>query len=153
MTRVLRPVHSRKTGHSGAWESYTLGAANQTVNAVYTPNTYTVTFRAGDTVLTRTYKYGDTSLADEPAVPERPGYTGRWSAYSLYPAGDIDVTAIYTPITYTARFMADGVLVKAVPFTVEDTSIAAPPVPEKVGSRTLGSLYHRSSGHNDKRYL
>ena len=43
---ISEPSVPNKTGYTGAWEPYSLGAANIIVNAVYTPIEYTVTFVA-----------------------------------------------------------------------------------------------------------
>ena len=91
-----------------------------------------VVFKAdGVTVGTVSFTAGDESVI-APAVPEKAGYTGVWESYILE-NGDVVVNAIYTPITYTATFVADGVTVGTVNFTVADKTIAAPAVPKKEG--------------------
>ena len=91
---------------------------------------YTVTFIAdGITVGTDTYTANDTSI-DEPEVPEKEHYTGEWENYDLT-GGDITVEAEYTPIEYNITFIADGIIVSTKKYTVEDTSVAEPAVPEK----------------------
>jgi hypothetical protein len=58
---------------------------------------YTVTFVAdGATVGTATYTVEDKDI-EEPAVPEKEGYTGVWETYELT-TGDITVNAVYTEI-------------------------------------------------------
>lgn len=58
---------------------------------------YTVTFVAdGATVGTATYTVEDKDI-EEPAVPEKEGYTGVWEAYELT-TGDITVNAVYTEV-------------------------------------------------------
>ena len=92
---------------------------------------HTVTFVAnGVTVGTVRFKEGDTSVA-EPAVPHLSGYTGAWNEYVLGTA-DMTVAAVYTPITYTVTFIADGKTVGTTTYTVENQSIKYPLVPEKV---------------------
>ena len=91
-----------------------------------------VVFKAdGVTVGTVSFTVGDESVI-APAVPEKAGYTGVWESYILENS-DVVVNAIYTPITYTATFVADGVTVGTVNFTVADKTIAAPAVPKKEG--------------------
>ena len=59
--------------------------------------THTVTFIAdGSLVGTVTFSEGDASIT-EPTVPEKEGYTGVWSTYTLGTT-DVYVTAIYTEI-------------------------------------------------------
>lgn len=97
-----------------AW-SPTIVAA--TANAIYTATynqtaieveTYRVTFVAdGTTVATVTYEKGATSV-EEPAVPEKTGYTGAWKPYTLNNT-NITVEAEYTAKTYTITWNVDGV--------------------------------------------
>ncbi|MBQ7540856.1 MAG: leucine-rich repeat protein, partial [Clostridia bacterium] len=76
----------------------------------------------------------DTKSINEPAVPDKTGYTGTWPSYTLK-AGGVRIDAVYETIPYEAAFYADGVLVDTVTYTVETTSIAddEPAVPEKPG--------------------
>ena len=125
---VTEPEIPAENGYTGSWPSYTFTPGGLTVNAVYTPNTYTATFKAdGKTVGTVKYKYGAKSVK-EPDIPAKTGYTAAWADYTLS-YEDLTVNAVYTPITYTATFVADGVVVAKVPFTVESTSINEPYVP------------------------
>ena len=94
------------------------------------PPTHTVTFVADGSVIdTVEFMEGDESIS-APAVPDKTGYTGVWPAYTL---GDTDltVTAVYTPIIYTATFVADGRTVAVEKFTVDNTNINVPAVPAK----------------------
>ncbi len=129
---IVEPLVPEKLGYTGAWEDYTLGAADITINAVYTAIEYTATFMAdGNVVDTVTFTVEDTEI-DEPDVPAKLGYTGVWEDYTLG-AADITINAVYTAIEYTATFMADGNVVDTVTFTVEDTEIDEPDVPAKLG--------------------
>ena len=123
-------------------------ASNITVYAKYELiPVYTVTFVAGTEVVdTITFREGATSLSRAPlAVPPKPGYNGAWPTVTLENK-DITVTAVYTPIKYTATFIADN-FKHEITFTVEDTELQnVPAVPEKVGykngrwsSYTLGA--------------
>lgn len=58
--------------------------------------TYTITFTVdGKTIYTVTYSEGATSI-EEPVVPLRPGYEGKWADYQLNNT-DLTVEAVYTP--------------------------------------------------------
>lgn len=119
-----------KTGYSGKWDTITLPAGGTEIQAIYTANTYNIKFIVDGVVKhTVSYTYGDESI-EIPPVPEKAGYTSKWTAVTLG-AGDSEVRAVFTPITYTVTFIADGVIVKNVPYTVETYSISVPPVPEK----------------------
>ena len=101
---------------------------------------YTATFVAdGETVKEIKFTI-DTGSVEAPSVPEKTGYTGKWESYSLG-AKDITVNAVYTPLKYTAKFIADGKTVAEVQFTVETESITEPAVPEKAGYTGEWSKY------------
>jgi hypothetical protein len=58
------------------------------------------------------------------------------------PPEDIEFVAVYEPIVYYASFMADGKQIgEKVPFTVENTSITEPSVPNKDGFTGKWSTY------------
>jgi|GEM_PF-1270110 len=130
--KIYEPEVPMKNGYSGRWEDYNFSSGNITVNAIYTPNDYYVTFRASGSVVERVkYTYGATSIS-VPEIPEKAGYTARWGNYSLG-YSDSSVDAIYTPIRYTATFVADGVTVGTETFTVETYTLYPPIAPEKEG--------------------
>ena len=84
------------------------------------------------------YNEGQKSIGID--VPQKAGYEGKWESYSLA-GGEVTINAVYTPIEYTAAFVADGVTVKEVKFTVEAQSITPPAVPEKTGYTAKWSDY------------
>ena len=138
------PTVPAKTGHTGAWQAYTLGAQDITIEAVYTPNTYTAMAVADGQVLAQIpFTYGQKSV-QLPKIPDKTGYTAAWPSYTLG-AQDITITAVYTPIQYTATFVADGEVVGTESFIVTQESIHEPAVPAKEGyagawpSYTLGA--------------
>ena len=142
---ISEPSVPNKTGYTGAWEPYSLGAANIIVNAVYTPIEYTVTFVAdGATVGTAVYTVENRDIA-EPPVPEKTGYSAEWENYTLT-TGDITIHALYTPIVYTVTFAADGETVAERRYTVEDNTFAVPSVPNKVGYTGVWETYSLKTG-------
>ena len=122
------PDVPEKPGYTGAWESFTLGAESITVNAVYTPITYTATFKAdGETVGEVTFTVESEKITS-PKVPEKPGYTGTWERFTLG-AKSITVNAIYTPVTYKITYETNlsgisGGTLKT--FTVESETFTVP---------------------------
>ena len=106
---------------------------NITLEAKWTPITYKATFVCDHWAQAQVVYF---TMDDEAIVPpsEFPptyaGYTAKWESYELV-AKDIIIRAIYTPIEYKATFIADGVIVKEVMFTVEDETIEEPEVPAK----------------------
>ncbi len=137
---IKNPAVPSKNGYTGSWPTYTLDVGGITVNAIYTPNTYTVTFTADNKVVERvSYEYGAKSIT-EPEVSEKAGYTGMWSEYVLSHQNTV-ATAVYTPITYKATFIADGKVISTVPFTIETTSLTEPTVPSKQGAKGSWAKY------------
>ncbi len=110
----------------------TMPASEISFVAALTEITYTADFIAGGKSVSKdTYTINSKSLS-EPVVPPKSGYTGAWESYRIVPGG-MTVFAVYTPISYTAEFTADGVQVATKQFTVEDDELSLPPVPEKTG--------------------
>ncbi len=131
-TEITEPEVPVKEYYTGVWENYELTNGDKTVNAVYTAIKYTVTFMNSEEVLgTQTYTVEDTEIT-EPEVPAREHYVGAWESYELN-GGNKTINAVYTAIEYTVTFMADGVEVDKVNYTVEDTAIVEPTVPAKEG--------------------
>jgi uncharacterized repeat protein (TIGR02543 family) len=106
--------------------------ANKTLTAKFEAITYTATFKAdGQTVAAKEFTVESESIA-APEIPNKAGYTAVWENYTVV-ADNITVNAVYTPITYTATFKADGSVVAVKEFTVENMEFTAPNVPEKTG--------------------
>lgn len=96
---IQLPPPPEKTGYSfTAWEPAVpdvMPDEDLTVTAVFRIETYQAVFTAdGVTVASVPYTVEDASI-QEPAVPEKPGYTGRWAAYELTPGG-VTVEAVYS---------------------------------------------------------
>ncbi|MBR6593872.1 MAG: InlB B-repeat-containing protein [Clostridia bacterium] len=111
--------------------------SDMTVNAVYTRNTYTVTFMAdGAVVAEKTVTHGDT-LSDIPSIPEKIGYTQTapvWDVTNFNNVtGDMTVNAVYTVNTYTVTFMADGAVVATRTVTHGASIDSLPAIPDKTG--------------------
>ncbi|MBR3620771.1 MAG: InlB B-repeat-containing protein [Clostridia bacterium] len=125
----------------------TMPAQNLEFNAVFKAIEYTATFTAdGETVKEVKFTVENDSI-DEPAVPEKEGYEGKWSAYTLA-ASDITIPAEYTPIEYTATFVDEnGETVEEVKFTVETEKLDEPAVPEK--TNYTGEWEEYTLGAND----
>ena len=70
----------------------------KTVTVTYTPVEYTAVFTDGNGKTVSEIKYTvETKSIDEPAVPEKEGYEGKWEEYRLT-AGGITVKPVYTEI-------------------------------------------------------
>ncbi len=136
---VTTPAVPAKDGYTAEWEDYTLGAENITVNAVYTPITYTATFKA-DGFFVDKISFTVEDIITPPAIPKKTGYTAAWESYAVI-AKNITVNAIYTPITYTATFVAEDVIVNSVNFTVETERITPPTLPDKAGYNGIWEQY------------
>ena len=135
------PVKDGYTQTAPVWDvtDFRNIGSDLTVNAVYTLNTYTVTFMAdGEVVAEKTVNHGET-LTDIPDVPDKTGYdqqTPIWDTSDLSNiANDLTINAVYTRNVYTVRFMVDGVEIGTIRMEYGQSlaSDAFPSVPEKEG--------------------
>lgn len=99
---------------------------------------YTATFKNGDEIVSTVKFTVENFVINEPYLPLRTGYTGRWEHYVLG-ASDITINAIYTPneytITYEDEFNAPNANKKT--YTIESETITLVPL-EKPGYEFLG---------------
>ena len=102
------------------------------IEAIYQQNKYTAYFRVDGVVIgSVTFTIETEELSGIPAVPAKRGYSGKWASYELG-REDLYIDAIYTLTLYTATFKnEDGKTVGTVNFTINDTTIKAPTLPEK----------------------
>ena len=110
---IQNPEVPNHNGYTGVWESYILGASDITVNAVYTPITYTITYEGTKGVTntnptTYTIESATITLSDISAT----GYTfngwyngsNKVTEIATGSIGNITLTANWTPITYTITY-------------------------------------------------
>ena len=138
---ITLPDVPKKEGYTGAWPTYTLGAENLTITAIYTLNTYKATYYVDEMVLSAMdATFG--AAVPVPRSPEKAGYTFTgWTPEipEAMPAEDLTFYAVFEPITYYATFMADGKQVgEKISFNVEDESITPPDAPVKDGYTFTG---------------
>ncbi len=133
-TSITLPAVPQKEGYTGAWPTYTLPIGGATITAVYTANTYTVTWNADGTTTTEQVAFG--APIGKPADPKKEGhdFTG-WTpdVPATMPAHDVTFTAQFEASQYEAVIMADGKQIAVIPYTYGQTSIALPDVPKKEG--------------------
>ncbi|MDE6504609.1 MAG: leucine-rich repeat domain-containing protein [Clostridia bacterium] len=145
---ISAPEIPEKEHYSAVWEEIILAdEAVINVNAVYTPKIYRAVFRADGSLVKETkYTILDSAL-EEPEVPQKTHYVGRWQKYEL-PYTDFYITAEYVPIEYKITFTADGNEVAILPYTVETDikSLPLPQVPQKAGYRGEWEAFTLSGG-------
>ena len=145
-TTVVAPAVPTKEHYVGVWESCVINGGNKVINAIYTPVTYTVTFMNGlDVVGTDTYTVEDKEI-NIPAVPTKAHYTGVWESYTLN-GGNKVVNPVYTPVTYTVTFKADGETIEVKEYNVENLSVTEPDVPAKTGYSGVWESYTLDNGN------
>ena len=138
---VDEPDVPQRTGYTGEWEDYEIKAENLTINAVYTPITYNITYENTlGAVNTNPATY---NIESEITLSEltSPGYTFEgWFAgeekvesIELGSYGDITLTAKWTLTQYTATFVNSDGTVGTVGFDIEDTALSEPAVPLRTG--------------------
>lgn len=141
-------VPAKEHYENGRWESYTLTTGDITVNAVYDAIEYTVTFKADGVQVGEvlTYTVENTTIT-EPEVPAKEHYeNGAWESYELN-GGNVTVNATYTAIEYTVTFLNEASeTVGTATYTLENTAISEPAVPEKTGYTGKWADYALSGG-------
>ena len=100
---VDEPAIPYKTGYASSWGDYKLDVGGVTVTAEYAPETYIAKFVADGKVIDELPYTVETDYIEEPAIPEKDGYTARWSGYTFH-AGGITVNAVYTALTHEHTF-------------------------------------------------
>lgn len=124
------PDVPEKEGYKGVWDITNFDGITESVrvNAVYTKNTYTVTFYAdGKLISSVTEKKGKT-ISDIPTVPQKKGYIGEWNIINFSGIrNDTRVEAVYTKIeNHVSFYDAKGSFITDV--TVVDGTIPNIPV-------------------------
>ena len=136
-----------KAGYSGIWEDYDKTTGGKIVNAVYTPETYNVTWNINGDEILSSYGYGD--LITVPGVTVPSGYvlTG-WtpSVPSSMPAQNLEFEAVLLPVTYTAAFISMGTTVGKVQYTVDSESIEEPDPVQRTGYTAEWEDYSLDAG-------
>ena len=136
---ITVPENPEKLGHTfDAWdgmpEDGVLPAANITVTAVWSVNTYTITYTInGEGYTAQTYEFGAAVSAPEYTVPE--GYTfSGWDVPETMPAEDLVVDATCTinvyEVTLIDGFNGDPI---AVLYVVHGQDAVLPDAPEHAG--------------------
>ena len=154
---ITEPAVPNHVGYTGAWESYTLGTEDITINAVYSLVTYGITY---NNVTGATNNNPATyDVEDQPLIlagASKAGYTfegwysdaaltNRVTEIAVGTTGPVILYAKWDAIEYTATFKDGNTIVAEIPFTVETESIVAPAVPNHAGyngaweSYTLGT--------------
>ena len=110
---IEAPDIPNHTGYNGAWENYTLGANDITVNAIYTPIVYTITYEgtkgvANSNPISYTIESATITLTDISAT----GYTfNSWyngstkvTEIAQGSTGNITLTADWSAVVYTITY-------------------------------------------------
>ena len=122
------PAVPTKKGYSGSWETFALGANDLTVNAIYTPITYTATFTAdGNTVAVKEFTVENMTF-EIPSVPDKEGHFGMWEFFVIG-TENIVINALYTAGEYVVTFMNGTTIIGEVGYTYGDTAVTEPTVP------------------------
>ena len=142
-TEITAPENPTKEGYTFAgWDTEipaTMPAKDMTIQAKWTVNRYTITFKDGETVLkSSTQDYG--TAIDAPADPTREGYTfAGWdqTVPGTMPAEDMVLTARWTVNRYTITFKDGDEVISAVTRDYA-AEVKAPADPTKEGYTFAG---------------
>ncbi len=141
---IEEPIPPARVGYTATWE-YDLSLLTDIEATIqYTPIVYTATFTdlLGNTLATRTFTVEDDVIPVPDELPSLSGYTFAWPTVSV-PADPTDVTikVVCTPIVYYVICTVDGKEYARVPYTVADTAVVLPAVPERMGYVGTWSSY------------
>ncbi len=135
---AIAPAIPEKEGYTQTAPTWDKDGKNITadteINAVYTINKYTVTYKAGGEVVgTVEVEHGKDAIA--PAIPEKEGYTQiapTWDKDGKNIIADTEINAVYTINEYTITFIVEDGVFKT--FTVKHgEKFEMPKAPQKDG--------------------
>lgn len=116
---ITEPVVPEHIGYTGVWESYALGIENITINAVYTPVTYTITYtNTKDAENSNSIRFTIESDTITFSDISANGYTfdgwyngeDKVTEITTGTYGDIALEAKWTPIEYTITYEYDDTI-------------------------------------------
>ncbi len=142
MENFVEPAVPAKEHYTGAWEAYTLTTGNVTVNAVYTPVNYTISFMNGEELVGEVSFNIENQTGTAPVAPGKTGYNGYWDEadYSFTTLANQTVQVKFAPKTYTITYNANGGSVESATQEVTYASdyTLANPTPAKMYQEFLG---------------
>lgn len=136
-----------KQHYTVEWEEWKGKIGNLTVNEIYVPVKYKISFYCQNKLIdVRTYTI-ETSESQliPPKVPIIDGYSIEWPDIS-FEYKDQTVSAICTLKVYTAQFIVNGTVIDTQTFTVETDKLNEPPIPQKAGYIASWSAYNLKAG-------
>lgn len=136
----LPPVPDVLQHYDGRWETekVTLDGGDYTVNVVYAPTIYSVTFMLDGEVYRVRYYTIEHPTVSAPRLPDKAGTLLHWEKFDTSEFRDIVVHAVSTPVYYTVTFFADGEEYASLKFSVNGTPPEMPEVPAKPGYKAVG---------------
>ena len=145
--RLKLGVHTCTITATDSCDNVTTKTLTYTVEKELQETLYKITFVSGvDDDITVIYADGDEKEGLIPPAPYKKFYTGKWEDFNLEKTQTQKVNAVYTPVEYTVTFKADGKTVGKQTYTVENTSITEPAVPEKSGYTGKWKNYELKGG-------
>ncbi|MDE6104360.1 MAG: leucine-rich repeat protein [Clostridia bacterium] len=135
------PQVPKLAGHTGEWKSFEIMGTTVNVFAVYEKLTYELIYTVdGKPFENIIYTYSDVPV-NSPLVPVRLGYSCEWESFEYTEETTIIINAVYKPLKYNARFVADGKEIAYIPFDVENRSFDMPDIPHKEGYTAVWEDY------------
>lgn len=124
------PEIPEKENYIIVWDNFILKKTqNQVVEGRYVARTVKLKYMAdGELYLEKEVAFN--AEYDDPAVPEKKGYAGKWQDYDL-DSDEAIINAEYTIIEYVIDYYVGDEKVASLTYTVEDENVTAPEVPSK----------------------
>ncbi|MCQ2069910.1 MAG: InlB B-repeat-containing protein, partial [archaeon] len=154
-TEIVTPEAPEKVGYTfskwiGFTEGMTVPSYNIVFDAEYTVNSYTVTFKAGDEIVSSgDYEYGTVIIA-----PEAPAVAGfefvAWIGFTegmTVPAEDVSFDAEYKDVRVTVTFMSEGKEFSSYKAVIGDAVILPEDVPTKENDADYSYVFDSWKGY------
>lgn len=140
------PAVPAKKGHTGKWGTFpsTMPSTNVTVEAVYTPNDYTITWVVGENVYPTLFTYG--------TMPKFTGITSKPSTATTdftFTGWDKDITLVEGDTTYTAQY-AESARKYTVTWQYENGAVIDTDTVENGAAITFIPVIAEKEGHDAK---
>ena len=164
-TALSEPAVPQRTGYTGAWEDYEIKAEDLTINAVYTPITYDITYENTKGAANGNPATYNIETAITLAGITSPGYTFEgWfigeekvESIELGSYGDITLTAKWAVITYNITYiyddtmgdLAEGAQLKST-YTIEEQFEFTPLVCHTTGYNFAGWFTQKDLGTGEQ---
>lgn len=136
------PEEQKMEGYTVAWDKTKedVELSDIMVVPVWTPIEYTITFKNGEDVVETVAFNAESTDKQAPAIPEKTGYTGAWSAYDFTKLENQTASVSYTANKYMITYDVNGGSISdaSLEVTYDDSYVLSKATPAKLYQEFLG---------------